>query len=214
MSAEADADDGRMTLVEHLTELRRRVIICAVVARRAARSSCSSSTTACCTSSPARTKQVTQGQRGRAAATTTHGLQADRDRPARAVPRAVEDRRPTAGSRSSVPIIFWEIWRFVTPGLHKNERRYGVGFLIVVGRAVRARRGRGVVHASSRRSSSCSASGGSSDPAVHHRRQVPDARHADDRRVRRRVRVPAADRVLAAGPGRQHPPAAAASAAG
>ena len=27
----AEADEGRMTLVEHLTELRRRVIICAVV---------------------------------------------------------------------------------------------------------------------------------------------------------------------------------------
>ena len=33
----------------------------------------------------------------------------------------------------SVPVIFWEIWRFVTPGLKKNERRYGWVFLIAIG---------------------------------------------------------------------------------
>ena len=36
------------------------------------------------------------------------------------------------GIALSVPFVFWQIWRFVTPGLHKNERRYGVGFLIAI----------------------------------------------------------------------------------
>jgi sec-independent protein translocase protein TatC len=34
------------------------------------------------------------------------------------------------GIALSIPIIFWQIWRFVTPALHKNERRYAVGFLV------------------------------------------------------------------------------------
>lgn len=33
------------------------------------------------------------------------------------------------GLALSVPIVFYEIWRFITPGLRKNERRYAVGFL-------------------------------------------------------------------------------------
>ncbi len=27
------------------------------------------------------------------------------------------------------PVILWQIWRFVTPGLHKNEKRYAVPFI-------------------------------------------------------------------------------------
>jgi sec-independent protein translocase protein TatC len=29
----------------------------------------------------------------------------------------------------SSPILLWEIWRFITPGLHKHERRYAVSFV-------------------------------------------------------------------------------------
>ncbi len=29
----------------------------------------------------------------------------------------------------SSPILLWELWRFITPGLHKHERRYAVGFV-------------------------------------------------------------------------------------
>jgi sec-independent protein translocase protein TatC len=28
------------------------------------------------------------------------------------------------------PILFWELWRFITPGLHKNEKRYAVPFVV------------------------------------------------------------------------------------
>ena len=34
------------------------------------------------------------------------------------------------GLALSVPIVFWEIWRFVVPGMNKNERRYAVGFFV------------------------------------------------------------------------------------
>jgi sec-independent protein translocase protein TatC len=27
------------------------------------------------------------------------------------------------------PILLWELWRFITPGLHKHERRYAIGFV-------------------------------------------------------------------------------------
>jgi len=27
------------------------------------------------------------------------------------------------------PVLLWEIWRFITPGLHKHERRYAIGFV-------------------------------------------------------------------------------------
>ena len=30
----------------------------------------------------------------------------------------------------SAPIIFWQVWGFVAPGLHRNERRFAVGFVI------------------------------------------------------------------------------------
>lgn len=29
----------------------------------------------------------------------------------------------------ALPVIVWQIWRFVAPALHRNERRYAVGFI-------------------------------------------------------------------------------------
>jgi len=28
------------------------------------------------------------------------------------------------------PVILWELWRFITPGLHKNEKRYALAFVV------------------------------------------------------------------------------------
>jgi len=33
------------------------------------------------------------------------------------------------GVALATPVIFWELWRFITPGLHKNEKRYVVPFV-------------------------------------------------------------------------------------
>jgi sec-independent protein translocase protein TatC len=29
----------------------------------------------------------------------------------------------------SSPVILWEVWRFITPGLHRNEKRYAIPFV-------------------------------------------------------------------------------------
>jgi sec-independent protein translocase protein TatC len=34
------------------------------------------------------------------------------------------------GMLFSSPIVLWQIWRFITPGLKKKERRYALGFLV------------------------------------------------------------------------------------
>jgi sec-independent protein translocase protein TatC len=34
------------------------------------------------------------------------------------------------GLALAIPIVMWEIWRFVVPGLSKRERRYGVWFIL------------------------------------------------------------------------------------
>ena len=30
----------------------------------------------------------------------------------------------------SSPVVLWELWRFITPGLHKKEKRYAIPFII------------------------------------------------------------------------------------
>src|SRR5215218_5770366 len=30
----------------------------------------------------------------------------------------------------ALPVVLWQVWRFVTPGLHKNEKRYAVPFIV------------------------------------------------------------------------------------
>ena len=34
------------------------------------------------------------------------------------------------GLALSVPIVMWQIWRFIVPGMNHNERRYAVGFFV------------------------------------------------------------------------------------
>lgn len=36
-----------------------------------------------------------------------------------------------AGVVLASPVILWQAWRFVTPGLHRHERRYGIVFTLV-----------------------------------------------------------------------------------
>jgi sec-independent protein translocase protein TatC len=128
---EQTLDEGRMTLVEHLTELRRRVIVSAVLL-------------VVFTivvfflydhllhflSGPY--EKVTTGKKYQACgATETTGCKLIATGPLE--PFLVRLKVSTYGGIAlSVPFIFWQIWRFVTPGLHKNERRYGIFFLFAI----------------------------------------------------------------------------------
>ncbi|MDQ3896926.1 MAG: twin-arginine translocase subunit TatC [Actinomycetota bacterium] len=29
------------------------------------------------------------------------------------------------------PVVLWQLWRFITPGLHKNEKRFAIPFIVV-----------------------------------------------------------------------------------
>jgi sec-independent protein translocase protein TatC len=123
-----ELDGGHMTLVEHLGELRKRLIICACAV------------VACSIlmfflynrvlhflSGPY--EQVTKGDTGCGAPSKTQGC--------KLIVTGVLDpfliRLKIAGYGGialSIPIIFWEIWRFVTPGLRKSERKYAIGFAV------------------------------------------------------------------------------------
>jgi sec-independent protein translocase protein TatC len=128
--SEAQTDEGRMTLVEHLTELRHRVIVSAVVLvvftilvfvfySRLLHF----------LSGPY--EDVTRGKKACGAENVNEGCKLIATGPLE--PLLVRIKVSTYGGIAlSVPFVFWQIWRFVTPGLHKNERRYGIGFLIAI----------------------------------------------------------------------------------
>jgi sec-independent protein translocase protein TatC len=118
-------DDGQMTLVEHLTELRRRLIVSviAVVA-------CAALVFALYEpildflSGPY--EAITRGNTG-CGGTPTTGCDLIVTGPLD--PFVVRLKIAGYGGIAlAVPIIFWQIWRFVTPGLKRSERRYGLAF--------------------------------------------------------------------------------------
>lgn len=107
-----------MTLVEHLTELRRRVLICAAaflilgtVAFIVYPSILSFLQHPYCEISPRRCGFY---------------ITAPLDGLSLRVQIAAY-----GGLFFSSPILLWELWRFVTPGLKKNEKKYAVPFLLV-----------------------------------------------------------------------------------
>ena len=124
--AEAN-DDGRMTLIEHLTELRKRVLISVIAIA------------VCATvmfilynrvlhflAEPY--AEVTKGNRA-CGGTKNQGCDLIATGPLD--PFIVRLKVAGYGGLAlAIPIVFWEIWRFVTPGLHKHEKRYGVWFAI------------------------------------------------------------------------------------
>jgi sec-independent protein translocase protein TatC len=129
--SDEEPDEGRMTLVEHLAELRSRVIWSAVVLvvftvlvfvfyNRVLHF----------LSGPY--EDVTKGtQNSACGATKTTGCKLIATGPLE--PLLVRVKVSTYGGIAlAVPFIFWQIWRFVTPGLHKNERRYGIAFLLAI----------------------------------------------------------------------------------
>jgi sec-independent protein translocase protein TatC len=106
-----------MTLSEHLAELRRRVVICVVAL------------TVTATVAWIFYPQV------------LHFLQEPYCRVAGAGRCKLYLTSPLGGLALRIkiaayggmflasPIVLWEIWRFITPGLHRNERRYALTFV-------------------------------------------------------------------------------------
>lgn len=119
-----EADEGRMTLFEHLAELRRRVIISvlAVVAGTIIGWFVYNHLLHFMLepySSFARHhqhKSISNGQ------LVTSG-------PLEGFTTRLKVSCYTGIALAS-PVILWEIWRFITPGLHKNEKRYAVPFVL------------------------------------------------------------------------------------
>lgn len=119
----ADDEQGKMTLFEHLAELRKRVIICIVAVTLG-------TVVAWFFYDDAlrfmlepyhsflahhRQKDISQGNL--VASGPLEGFTTRLKVSA------------YGGIALASPVIFWELWRFITPGLYKNEKRYVVPFV-------------------------------------------------------------------------------------
>jgi sec-independent protein translocase protein TatC len=121
---ETESPHGRMTLIEHLTELRRRIIICAIaivvgaiigfvlyghILRVLAHPYA----------------QVTAGR----ANCPKHGCNLVATDPL--APFLVRLKVSTyAGLIIALPVLLWQLWRFITPGLNPKEKRYAIPFIV------------------------------------------------------------------------------------
>jgi sec-independent protein translocase protein TatC len=124
------ADEGRMTLVEHLTELRSRLIKC-VVAVLAGALICwifypqifRALINPYCDSLSTETR------------TATGALLGDDCRLLQTDPlEGFSIRMMIAGYGGialAMPVILYQLWRFVAPGLYKHERRYALPFVLL-----------------------------------------------------------------------------------
>lgn len=118
----------RMTLIEHLAELRRRVMIClAAIAVGAVVGFLFYNRILDFLIQPY--------------------ADAVRHHPANAIPNLTGNPVLVTGSPVegiatrlkvsgyvglliALPVVLWQLWRFITPGLHKNEKRYAIPFLL------------------------------------------------------------------------------------
>lgn len=122
MSAQPTSSETGMTLVEHLTELRKRLIICVLaVAVGMLIGFLAYEWIFDFLVHPYR--QVADGSNS-----LTGGdlLQTD---PLEGFGVRMKSSA-YAGIALAMPVILWQIWRFVTPGLYPHERRYAVPFVV------------------------------------------------------------------------------------
>jgi sec-independent protein translocase protein TatC len=110
--------DGRMTVIEHLAELRRRLVISIIAVTLAA--------IVCYIFAPSIIrfflhyyKDATHGKRNSFIFTGPLDAFVTRLKVA-----------TYGGIVVALPIWLWELWRFITPGLEKKEKRYAVPFVL------------------------------------------------------------------------------------
>jgi sec-independent protein translocase protein TatC len=115
---------GRMTLVEHLTELRRRIVICAIaIALGAIIGFLLYSRILHVLAHPY--KEATRG-RGNCGPNGCDLVATDP-----LAPFIVRLKVSTyAGFIIALPVVLWQLWRFITPGLNPKEKRYAIPFIL------------------------------------------------------------------------------------
>ena len=124
------ADEGRMTLIEHLIELRRRIIVCAIAIGLFA--------VVGWFLYPWISDFLLRPYRDIASRSIAGGnLIATSPVEGFAVRMKIT---LYVGIALAMPVILWQIWRFVTPGLYTHERRYAWPFVVSGVDVVRVRR--------------------------------------------------------------------------
>jgi sec-independent protein translocase protein TatC len=109
---------GRMTVVEHLTELRRRIVI-AIVAITLAGVVCFIFSESIIKFFVEYYKDATEGDRNQLIFLGPLDAFITRVKVA-----------TYGGVVLALPIWLWELWRFITPGLNPNEKRYAIPFVL------------------------------------------------------------------------------------
>jgi sec-independent protein translocase protein TatC len=110
--------DGRMTVVEHLAELRRRIIISIVAVSLGA--------TVCYIFGPSIIRFLLQYYRDAIGRQHRNFIFTG---PLDAFVTRIKIAT-YGGIVLAAPVWLWELWRFITPGLEKKEKRYAVPFVI------------------------------------------------------------------------------------
>jgi sec-independent protein translocase protein TatC len=114
----SSGSDGRMTVVEHLTELRSRIII-SVIAITLAGIVCFVFSESIIKFFVEYYKNATEGDRNQLIFLGPLDAFITRVKVA-----------TYGGIVLAMPIWLWELWRFITPGLNPNEKRYAVPFVL------------------------------------------------------------------------------------
>jgi sec-independent protein translocase protein TatC len=120
-AAEGDGDLGRMTLFEHLAELRRRIIICAVAITV-------TTIVGWFLYNPILHFMVEPYR----AYAIKHNTLSKGKLVQLGVAEGFTTRLKVStyiGLALAAPVWLWELWRFITPGLKRNERRYAISFV-------------------------------------------------------------------------------------
>ncbi|MGI9023476.1 MAG: twin-arginine translocase subunit TatC [Acidimicrobiales bacterium] len=111
-----ELEGGRMTLVDHLTELRRRLVVCAAALVVGG---------IICFVLYSRILDVLIGPyndiTGKDQLLITDPLEGFATRLKIAC---------WGGLFLASPVVLWQLWRFITPGLHKKEKRYAIPFIV------------------------------------------------------------------------------------
>jgi sec-independent protein translocase protein TatC len=115
------ADEGRMTLMEHLIELRRRIIICCIAVGVAA--------VVAWFLYPPISRFLVHPYNQIATSSITEGKNLLVTSPIEGFAVRIKITAYVAIALA-MPVILWQIWRFVSPGLYKHEKRYALPFIV------------------------------------------------------------------------------------